>query len=251
MDDIDSLFTIEKPINNPRASPSPTHREGTEDTRDTLLNSPTSLSFDTPERPKIPATHSSSPTEIIEPGQSSEFVQSVNRPERRNFLNKGKKHGQIVDLSKSILPTYVVHKDGKTPDILTLAAKTNLTNSEIARSLDVSRSAVSVVMLRYGIDRNNMESFKKDRADVFVGLQEKFAGKIASGLDSVPIKSARDVKDMSTALAIIYDKEQLERGRPTSITDYRGITLEVKGTLEDIEKALNLGQGDKDEPVDL
>ena len=258
MYDIDSLFTIEKPINNPIASPSPTHREDSEDARDTLLNSPISPSFDTPERPKIPATHSSSPTEIIEPAPTSEsvhdvnisksFVHPVNTPLRATPNPKplSRYKQRIKTPAQSI-------RSGKTATMLALAATTTLTTSQIAKQVGVSGQAAHMALATHGVETNRVELFKKNRADVFATIQCNIAGTLSNEAEvaKINIATARDLKDAATALAIIYDKEQLERGRPTSITDYRGITLEVKGTLEDIEKALNLGQGDKDEPVDL
>ncbi len=107
-------------------------------------------------------------------------------------------------------------KGSKTEAILTLTATTPATPPEIAESVNTSRQMVHQVLQRYSIDSNTTESFKKHRAEVIAGYQER----ILAGIDPNALKSStpRELKDSLTAFGILYDKERLERGLSTSNT---------------------------------
>lgn len=101
-------------------------------------------------------------------------------------------------------------KGSKTEAILTLATTTPARPIEIAESVNCSRAAVTLALQRYGIEPNTVESYKKNRAEIFAGLQAKILSTV----------SMDDIKDASllqraTAAGILYDKERLETGRST------------------------------------
>lgn len=83
--------------------------------------------------------------------------------------------------------------------------------SAVAKSVNVSRQAVSQMLKRYAIDDNLLESFKRDRADIFAGIQLS----VANSLTDADIKKA-SVRDKTILLGTLYDKERLERDLSTS-----------------------------------
>jgi hypothetical protein len=72
-------------------------------------------------------------------------------------------------------------------------------------------SAITQILKRYGIERNLVESFKENRADIFAGIQES----VAQSLTDADIKKA-NLRDRTMLLGVLYDKERLERGQSTS-----------------------------------
>lgn len=114
----------------------------------------------------------------------------------------------------------------KTKDkIAELAQNTELSQSEIAKLTDVERSTVSKVLLNYGIVQKTVEEYKKNRADILSGLQER----IIKSITDDEIKKM-PVGQRVMAYGIIYDKERLERNQATSITD------EVDSIVQRIER---------------
>jgi predicted DNA-binding protein YlxM (UPF0122 family) len=102
-------------------------------------------------------------------------------------------------------------KGSKTENILTLATTTPATQAEIAQAVNVSTAAVCQTLKRYGIDYNQLENFRKRRADIFAGLQDKI-------LNTVSVKDIKDASVLQrvTAAGILYDKERLETGKTTA-----------------------------------
>jgi hypothetical protein len=85
------------------------------------------------------------------------------------------------------------------------------TQAQVAKSVNVSRPAITQILKRYGIERNLVESFKENRADIFAGIQES----VAQSLTDADIKKA-NLRDRTMLLGVLYDKERLERGQSTS-----------------------------------
>ena len=81
----------------------------------------------------------------------------------------------------------------------------------MAKSANVSRAAITQTLKRYGIERNMLESFKQNRADIMAGIQET----VAASLTEDDIKKA-SVRDKTILFGTLYDKERLERGQSTS-----------------------------------
>ena len=92
-----------------------------------------------------------------------------------------------------------------------LALDPSLTQYQLAEINKVSQQSISAMLLRYGINSKCLESFKKNRADIFAGIQETVAG----SLSEADIKNA-SVRDRTILLGTLYDKERLERGQSTS-----------------------------------
>lgn len=86
-----------------------------------------------------------------------------------------------------------------------------ITQTQLAKAVNVSKQAVSQMLQRYGINANLLESFKTNRADIMAGLQET----VAASLTEDDIKKA-SVRDRTILFGTLYDKERLERGQSTS-----------------------------------
>lgn len=84
------------------------------------------------------------------------------------------------------------------------------TQAQVAKSVNVSKPAITQILKRYGIERNLLESFKENRADIFAGIQET----VAASLTDADIKKA-SVRDRTILMGTLYDKERLERGLST------------------------------------
>ena len=105
---------------------------------------------------------------------------------------------------------------------------TEASPAEIAAATDTSTDLVHKVFQRYGIESKSLESFKKHKADIYAGIQEKISAKLSAAIPNIALMNARDVKDATTALGIVHDKEQLERGKPTGIIDIRALVAVVE-----------------------
>jgi hypothetical protein len=88
---------------------------------------------------------------------------------------------------------------------------TPATQADIAKTLDIDHSHVSHTLARYGIDYNRLDQFRKQRAEIFQGLQDK----ILSSVTDVDIKDA-SILQRVTAAGILYDKERLETGKSSA-----------------------------------
>jgi predicted DNA-binding protein YlxM (UPF0122 family) len=102
----------------------------------------------------------------------------------------------------------------------------DITQKELAERCNVSRQAVSQMLIRYGIDDKCLESFKKSRADIFAGIQET----VAASFTPEDIKKA-SFKDRVVAMGILYDKERLERGEST-----QNISVRLASAVLDAEQ---------------
>jgi hypothetical protein len=81
----------------------------------------------------------------------------------------------------------------------------------IARAADCNHALVSRILATYNIEQNQVDEYRKHRADILAGLQHKILSSLTEG----------DIKDASalqrvTAAGILYDKERLETGKTTA-----------------------------------
>jgi len=98
--------------------------------------------------------------------------------------------------------------------ILTLTTTTPATPTEIAESVDTSLSNVCHTLKRYGIEPNKAESYKKHRADIIAGMQEKILSKV--NIEAIKIEGPKELQQALTGWGILYDKERLERDQSTA-----------------------------------
>jgi hypothetical protein len=96
----------------------------------------------------------------------------------------------------------------KSEAILTLAATTPATPPEIANRLHIPNQTVHHALKRYGIEPNRLDSYKKHRADILAGMQDKILNSVTDD----------DIKGMPVgqrimSYGILYDKERLETGK--------------------------------------
>lgn len=85
------------------------------------------------------------------------------------------------------------------------------TQTQVAKSVNVSKQAVSQMLQRYGIESKFLESFKENRADILAGMQDT----VLASLTEVDLNKA-SLRDRVISFGVLYDKERLERGQSTS-----------------------------------
>ena len=103
-------------------------------------------------------------------------------------------------------------------------AHPDLTTREIAAVAETDHSYVVQVLQRYNIEQKSLEEYKKNRADIFAGFQDRILKSITDeDLKKAPFGSR------ILAMAQIYDKERLERGQSTD-----NVNLLVAG-LKDLQ----------------
>jgi len=110
----------------------------------------------------------------------------------------------------------------------------NLTTRDIAKIADTDHSHVIKTLQRYGIDRIHVDQYKRHRADILAGMQERLINSITlSDIKKAPMR------DKVVSAGILYDKERLERDLSTA---------NVQTVIADIE-ALRKARENKDNEV--
>ena len=94
-------------------------------------------------------------------------------------------------------------------DILELKNK-DLNNKQIAELLGCDRSNVSKRLKEYTPTLKKIGGYKKHRADIYAHMQSE----LLSAVTPDKIKDC-SVPQLVTGMAILYDKERLERGQST------------------------------------
>jgi len=104
---------------------------------------------------------------------------------------------------------------------------------DIATLADVSHPHVIATLQRYGVDQGQVEAYKSHRGDILAGLQHRLLVSVTDeDIKKAPLGSR------ILAAAQLYDKERLERGQATAIQDYRGLSVQLSGSIEDARRAL-------------
>ena len=78
----------------------------------------------------------------------------------------------------------------------------------IAKAADCNHALVSRVLSRYNIEQDQVDGYKRNRADILAGLQHR----IISSITDEDIQKA-PMGSRVLAAAQLYDKERLERGQ--------------------------------------
>jgi hypothetical protein len=87
----------------------------------------------------------------------------------------------------------------------------NLTTREVAAICDTDHTHVLATYKRYGIDSTHVDQYKRHRADLLAGLQDKLLASITNeDIQKAPMGSR------VLAAAQLYDKERLELDKSTS-----------------------------------
>lgn len=89
--------------------------------------------------------------------------------------------------------------------------KTDLTQEDIAGMIGIERSTVSKILKSFKVHKEQVETFKDERADAMAVIQREILSNIT--VDEIK-KAPLQTKMMS--YGILYDKERLERGQSTS-----------------------------------
>ena len=82
------------------------------------------------------------------------------------------------------------------------------TQQEIADAAGVCRQTAAAYLAKYGIDKQEVDQFRDNRADLFASKQKEILAAITP--DKLDKTGA---KDLAIALAVVYDKERLESGQ--------------------------------------
>lgn len=106
-----------------------------------------------------------------------------------------------------------------------------LSHSQIAKLLNIDRSAVTRLIQRHGLNSEEDRLFKKGKADFLNSLQRRI-------LNSITLAEIKKMatRDRIMTFGILYDKERLERGQATEIHDISPLVNkinELKAKLED------------------
>jgi hypothetical protein len=104
-----------------------------------------------------------------------------------------------------------------------------MTEREIAERVECAKTNVHETLERYGIKPEKIETYRKNRADIFAGLQDR----IFSKLTDVALEKTPAIQ-LVTAASILYDKERLERGQANQITSIQSVSVETKATLDEL-----------------
>ena len=129
-------------------------------------------------------------------------------------------------------------KGSKAEAILTLTASTPAIPSQIAKSLKCSHQAVYDALARYHVKPNNLETFKKHRADIFAGIQQDAMSRLA--VADHTIRDARDAKDESIMIRNLHECERLERGQSTQNISYADSNARVQELRKATESKLKI-----------
>ena len=102
----------------------------------------------------------------------------------------------------------------------------------IAKAADCNHALVSRVLSRYNIEQDQVDGYKRNRADVLAGIQHR----LIKSLTEEDIKKA-PLGSRVLAAAQLYDKERLERNQSTAnIATAHGITPEMQELYDRITK---------------
>ena len=103
----------------------------------------------------------------------------------------------------------------------------NLTDEEIATILGCNRSNVSRRLAEHAPRLQRIDNYKKYRADVLTDLQIK----VLDNVTDAKLKES-SATQLITGMAILYDKERLERGQSTSNMSVAGLVESHSVNLE-------------------
>ena len=141
-------------------------------------------------------------------------------------------------------PTKVKPKSprkSKVDTIIELNQRTNLLPIEIAEAVECDKSLVTHTLKKYGIEKNTLESFKINRADILSGIIQKDL-ETYSNLQPDERKKLIMKRGMID-MGILTDKERLERGQATSFTmqihadiqELKGLQKQSTNSYDDLD----------------
>ena len=105
---------------------------------------------------------------------------------------------------------------------LDLRLNHRLTYEEIGKVLGVTRQSIHK-KIRHLIPTEQTKEFVTNRAEIIAHQQLRL---LSAGLTDAKLKKISS-RDAVVSMGILYDKERLERGQATSITDIRTLVLEL------------------------
>lgn len=133
-------------------------------------------------------------------------MKSTSRIDFANISKTGGNGGKVEATNATRKPT---HKQAVI--LQTKQEHPDLTTREIAAIAETDHTHVVKTLQRYGIERVHVDRYKRHRADILVGMQEKLINSITDD----DIKKA-PMRDKVVSVGILYDKERLERDLSTA-----------------------------------
>jgi predicted transcriptional regulator len=133
------------------------------------------------------------------------------------------------------MPSGVHFNDRQIEKILKYNAG-GISSPDIAKMLSVSPSAVQKVIQRYlptKADRKALEIFKTNKADILSIFQRKMLYSITD--EQI---DAMSVSQKMMAFGILFDKERLLRGQPTSISAIASVIRSVRDKQKEVSERL-------------
>lgn len=121
-----------------------------------------------------------------------------------------------------------IKKDIAIVDILEYKSQ-GLTHAEIGQLVGCSKQNISDRLKAFKTDFIGLETFKNKRADILALFQKRL-------LYSLTDKDIKKMPGGSRVLAVaqLFDKEQVERGKPTQIVGYQ----DIQGALGDVDSEI-------------
>jgi len=110
---------------------------------------------------------------------------------------------------------------------------TGMSNREIADKVGCDRRTVGAVLAKYGINKDELEEYRDNQADILLGIQKN----ISVSITEADIKSA-SFRDRMVGMGIAIDKYRLITGQSTAnISAWLGIVkdAQIKGANPPID----------------
>ena len=129
---------------------------------------------------------------------------------KTHHANQSQKRGKRMTQAQALSPNTPDRRDLKTIIVDAKTYNPNLTTRQIGEIANCDHSHVVRVLQAYNLSISDTGDFKKNRADIFAGIQ----GSLLQSLSPADIKKA-SLSQRVVAAGILYDKERLERDLST------------------------------------
>lgn len=98
-----------------------------------------------------------------------------------------------------------------------------MTLEDIGKNVGREKSTVCRTLKRYKIEKKRAKAFIQNRADILAGTQEKIIENLNKNIDTIPIKTSQDMKNITIGFGILDERERLARGQATQNVALAGV----------------------------